>query len=84
MVNRVLISSRGYVQSVELTPANAPAISEGGIGIFCSSLDLGVKNLLTVSKAKSCKKKVKINIRDIIMLVHATMYECICMSILQA
>ena len=57
IVNRVLINSRGYVHSVELTPANAPATSEGGTGIFRSSPDLGVKNLLAVSKAKKLQKK---------------------------
>jgi len=49
MVNRVLSNSRGYVHNVELTPAHAPAISDGGMGIFGGSPVLGVKTFLTVS-----------------------------------
>ena len=56
MVNRVLSNSRGYVQRVALTPAQAPATNEAGIGIFGSSPGLGDRFLLTVSKAKSCRK----------------------------
>lgn len=48
-VRRVLTSSRGYVHKVELTPAQAPAISEGGIGIFEGSPGFGVKCFFTVS-----------------------------------
>jgi hypothetical protein len=53
-VRRVLSSSRGYMHSVELTPATAPAIDEAGIGIFDCSPALGVKCFLTVSYANNC------------------------------
>lgn len=53
MVNRVFTNSRGYVSMVELTPAHAPAIREGGIGTLDCSPGFGDKRLLTVSYARS-------------------------------
>lgn len=55
MVNRVLINSSGYVHKVELTPAQAPAINDAGMGILGCSPGVGDKFLLTVSYANSCK-----------------------------
>lgn len=49
MVNRVLSNSRGYVHMVELTPAQAPAINDGGIGSLGCSPSFGERFLLTVS-----------------------------------
>lgn len=57
IVNRVLSNSRGYVHIVELTPAQAPAISDGGIESLGCSPGFGDSFLLTVSKAKSCRNK---------------------------
>ena len=57
MVSRVLSNSRGYVQRVELTPANAPATRDEGTGSLGGSPILGVKILLAVSKANNCKKE---------------------------
>ena len=54
IVNRVLSSSRGYVQIVELTPAHAPARNEADIGSFGGSPGLDDRFLLTVSYTKSC------------------------------
>jgi hypothetical protein len=42
---------------VEHTPADAPAIVEGGTGRNDGSPGLGVKRFFTVSYAKSCTKK---------------------------
>lgn len=56
IVNRVFNNSRGYVTSVELTPAHAPAISDGEKGSLGGSPVFGVKALLTVSKANSCRE----------------------------
>jgi hypothetical protein len=42
------------VHNVELTPASAPAISDGGKGVLGDSSAFGVKNFLAVSKANSC------------------------------
>lgn len=53
-VRRVLRSSRGYVHRVELTPATAPAIDEGGNGIFGCSPGFGDSCFLTVSYANNC------------------------------
>lgn len=44
------------MHSVELTPAHAPAISDGGIGNLGCSPALGVKTFLTESKAKYCRE----------------------------
>lgn len=49
IVNRVLSSSNGYVTKVELTPAQAPAINDGGIQSLGCSPGFGDKFLLTVS-----------------------------------
>ena len=48
-VSRVLSNSRGYVHKVELTPAQAPATNEAGIGSLGCSPGLADKFLLTVS-----------------------------------
>jgi len=48
-----LTSSRGYVKSVWLTPAQAPASKEAGIGIFDSCPCGGDNFLFTVSNTKS-------------------------------
>ena len=42
------------MHNVELTPASAPARSDGGRNVFGDSSALGVKNFLAVSKANSC------------------------------
>jgi hypothetical protein len=39
---------------VELTPAIAPATSDGGRKVFGDSSAFGVKNFLAVSKENSC------------------------------
>lgn len=44
---------------VEHTPADAPAIVEGGTGRNDGSPGLGVKKFFTVSYAKSCTKKAQ-------------------------
>lgn len=49
MVSRVLTNSRGYVTKVELTPAQAPAINEGGNGSLGASPGFEDKFLFTVS-----------------------------------
>jgi hypothetical protein len=54
IVNLVLINSKGYMHKVELTPASAPATSDGGRKVLGDSSAFGVKNFLAVSKAKSC------------------------------
>jgi hypothetical protein len=54
IVNLVLINSKGYMHKVELTPAIAPATSDGGRRVFRDSSTFGVKNFLAVSKANSC------------------------------
>lgn len=54
IVNLVLINSKGYVHKVELTPASAPATSDGGRKVFGDSSAFGVKNFFAVSKANSC------------------------------
>jgi len=57
MVKRVFTNSRGYVQMVEQTPAQAPAMREGGSGTLGCSPGLGDKHLLTVSYANSYIEK---------------------------
>lgn len=52
MVRRVLTSSSGYVKRVWLTPAQAPASNEAGMGIFYCSPSSGDKFLFTVSNTK--------------------------------
>jgi len=42
---------------VELTPAQAPAINEAGIGILDCSPGFGDRFLFTVSKANSCRNR---------------------------
>ena len=49
IVSRVLSNSRGYVHMVELTPAQAPAIIDAGIGSLACSPGFGDRFLLTVS-----------------------------------
>lgn len=44
------------MHKVELTPAQAPAISEAGMGTLDGSPGFADKCLLTVSKAKSCSE----------------------------
>lgn len=56
MVNRVFTNSRGYVKMVEETPAQAPAISEGGIGTLGCSPCFVDNNLFTVSYVRSYTK----------------------------
>lgn len=55
IVNRVLSNSRGYVSKVELTPAQAPATSDGGKGILGDSPGAELKFFLTVSYANNCR-----------------------------
>lgn len=57
IVKRVFSNSRGYVHNVELTPAQAPAINDGGIGSLGCSPGFGERFLLTVSYANSCRKQ---------------------------
>lgn len=59
MVRRVLTNSRGYVKRVWLTPAQAPASNEAGIGIFDCSPCSGDSFLFTVSNTKSYTYKKK-------------------------
>jgi len=60
MVRRVFSNSRGYVHIVEETPAQAPAINDGGIGSLGCSPGFGESFLLTVSYANSCRKKLNV------------------------
>lgn len=48
-VNRVLSSSSGYIVTVEHIPAVAPAIVEGGTGIYDGAPFLGVRKVFTES-----------------------------------